>query len=83
MSLLYRNGAEGQEVKRLQRSLKIKADGKFGPKTEAAVREYQTKSGLSADGVVGPITRSSLGIDLYAGVDVSRWNGNVPWCNVD
>ena len=83
MSLLYRKGAEGQEVKRLQRALKIKTDGKFGPKTEAAVKMFQTYSGLPSDGVVGPVTRRALRIDIYAGIDVSRWNGNVPWSQVD
>ena len=83
MSLLYRKGATGQEVKRIQRALKIKADGKFGPKTEEAVKLFQTSCCLTDDGVVGPATRKKLGIDIYAGVDVSRWNGNVPWGKVD
>lgn len=35
-------------------------DGSFGPKTEAAVKEFQRKSGLSQDGVVGAKTWQSL-----------------------
>ncbi|GAB4338135.1 MAG: hypothetical protein OHK0047_28210 [Leptolyngbyaceae cyanobacterium] len=31
-------------------------DGKFGPRTEAAVRAYQKKHGLVADGIVGDRT---------------------------
>ncbi len=31
-------------------------DGKFGPRTEAAVRAYQTGHGLMADGIVGDRT---------------------------
>ena len=32
------------------------ADGNFGPRTEAAVKDYQTKHSLTNDGVVGPRT---------------------------
>lgn len=36
------------------------ADGKFGPKTETAVKRYQTSRGLKPDGVVGKNTWSKL-----------------------
>jgi peptidoglycan hydrolase-like protein with peptidoglycan-binding domain len=32
------------------------SDGDFGPKTESAVRAYQTQHGLTADGIVGDRT---------------------------
>ena len=35
-------------------------DGDFGPNTEAAVKEFQVKSGLAADGLVGNDTASAL-----------------------
>ena len=35
-------------------------DGKFGPKTENALREYQKKNGLEVDGVAGPATYAKL-----------------------
>ena len=36
------------------------ADGKFGAKTEEAVKQFQTSVGLKADGIVGPKTWEAL-----------------------
>ncbi|WP_225448215.1 peptidoglycan-binding protein [Streptacidiphilus sp. P02-A3a] len=38
----------------------IGVDGDFGPGTLTAVKNYQSAHGLSADGIVGPLTKSSL-----------------------
>ncbi len=43
-------------------------DGKIGPKTKAAIREFQQKNGLTADGKVGPKTWAAL----KAALDVSQ-----------
>ena len=54
--MLLKNGSTGQEVKLLQEKLGLKADGSFGPMTEAKVKEWQAANGLAADGIVGPGT---------------------------
>jgi peptidoglycan hydrolase-like protein with peptidoglycan-binding domain len=55
-----RKGAKGDAVKRMQAALRIKADGDFGPGTEAALKRWQAANGLVADGVAGPKTLSKL-----------------------
>jgi putative chitinase len=57
-------GSQGELVKILQQKLGITADGNFGPGTEKAVKEWQTKNGLVSDGIVGEITMGKLGISL-------------------
>lgn len=53
---LIRRGSRGKDVKRIQRAVHITADGIFGKNTEAAVRAYQKRHGLAADGIVGKKT---------------------------
>ena len=58
--------AKGEDVKALQEGLielKLKlgkADGVYGPKTRSAVRRFQRKYHLKADGLVGAATRAKL-----------------------
>jgi peptidoglycan hydrolase-like protein with peptidoglycan-binding domain len=53
-------------VERVQRRLQVlgespgPVDGLFGPLTEGAVLRLQQRSGLAADGIVGPATRKAL-----------------------
>lgn len=64
-----KNGSQGADVKTLQTALNsqggygLSVDGAFGPKTEWAVRAFQSSKGLSVDGVVGPKTWAALGYD--------------------
>ena len=55
----------GEDVEELQRLLteqgfNATTDGIFGSGTEKAVKAFQEKHGLVADGVVGPATWSAL-----------------------
>jgi N-acetylmuramoyl-L-alanine amidase len=37
-----------------------RCDGRFGPRTEAALREFQRNVGLTSDGILGPVTLAAL-----------------------
>ena len=58
-----RRGDEGALVTKLQQKLGVDAIGKFGPKTETALKAWQAANGLAADGIAGPFTLSKLGIE--------------------
>ena len=45
-------GSKGSLVKEIQAELGLKADGEFGPATQKAVKDFQTKEKLKATGVV-------------------------------
>ena len=59
-------GDTGSDVRRLQNRLKElgylsgSADGSYGPKTETAVRDFQRRNGLKADGIAGSKTLQVL-----------------------
>lgn len=66
----YYWGSRGDVVRQIQERL-IRwgymtgtADGVFGAKTSAAVKEFQRKNGLTPDGVVGDATLAKLGINV-------------------
>jgi hypothetical protein len=55
-----RRGATGELVSQIQAAVEIPVDGKFGAKTEAAVRLFQRAHSLVPDGIVGPKTWKAL-----------------------
>ena len=65
---MLRKGDKGDTVKAMQILLAgygckcgiFGADGDFGSATEKAVKEYQEKMGLEADGICGPLTWGKL-----------------------
>lgn len=70
---LYKKGSSGQVVTEIQTRLKNwgyysgAVDGVYGSRTEAAVRWFQQKNGLSVDGQAGNQTLAALGITPSGG----------------
>jgi len=58
--MLLKRGDNNENVKQLQIKLGLEPIGNFGPKTEEAVKAFQTKNGLTADGIVGDGTWSKI-----------------------
>jgi putative chitinase len=58
--MLLKLGSTGDDVVKLQQKLGVDPIGKFGPKTEAAVKSWQSANGLTADGIVGPGTWAKM-----------------------
>ena len=66
VEVTLREGDRGPAVRRVQRRLRIGADGVFGPQTHRAVKRFQRRKRLTSDGVVGPVTRRALGLKPFA-----------------
>ena len=65
LAVTLRSGLTGEAVKGLQSQLNTRnygltLDGVFGSRTDSAVRDFQSRNGLGADGVVGPNTWARL-----------------------
>ncbi|HSG41333.1 MAG TPA: peptidoglycan-binding protein [Thermoanaerobaculia bacterium] len=87
---LRRGSRDAAHVELLQHALNeagqsFKADGSFGPRTEEAVRAFQTMNGLPVTGVAGPETWKALSrISRYARpVDTTEtlpgFRGDLDW----
>ena len=65
---LSKYGSRGSEVTQIQTKLKRwgyyngSVDGIYGSQTVAAVKYFQRKNGLTADGIAGPATLKAMGI---------------------
>jgi putative chitinase len=61
------------QIRELQAALRafgiapeLAADGRFGPRTRAAVIEFQQRAQVAADGIYGPVTKAALRLRLDA-----------------
>lgn len=81
----FRRGSTGSGVKKIQQKLKNwgyysgSVDGVFGSETEAAVKRFQSKNGLSADGICGVKTLAAMGLSSLSASahSTSANNGDV------
>jgi peptidoglycan hydrolase-like protein with peptidoglycan-binding domain len=69
---VVKSGSSEHPVKTCQYLLRARGhsvvvDGVFDPNTEAAVKAFQTISGLTADGIGGPLTWSALVVQVQEG----------------
>lgn len=55
-----KKGSKGDEVKVLQLVIGVTSDGIFGNNTQSALKAWQSKNGLSADGIAGPKTWAKI-----------------------
>ena len=80
-AVLLELGSRGSNVTKVQKRLiqygylDGEADGRFGEKTQAAVRLFQRRNGLTVDGKVGADTAAALGVTLSASASTST-SGN-------
>lgn len=64
LSPSLRLGSTGKDVRDLQKELKIKVDGDFGPITHQKLREYQEYYNIRSDGICDKSTAEHIGIIL-------------------
>ena len=76
--MLLKVGSEGADVKKLQEKLGVETIGKFGPKTEAAVKAWQKANGLKDDGIVGDATWAKLFGDTNGETQVIKEDVVIP-----
>ena len=80
VNALSKRGSTGTEVRNIQSRLKqwgymdSPVDGIYGSKTEAAVKSFQRKNGLTPDGIAGPATLSKIGLPTGS---ASSYDANV------
>ena len=76
-----RPGATGEVVRNLQKALdklgyNLSADGSYGNSTEIAVKEFQKRNNLTADGIAGVKTQELLYSGNAKPADTSSSNGD-------
>ena len=68
--MILKIGSNNEDVEKLQKYLGLNPDGDFGSKTEKAVKDWQTKNGVIADGIVNESVWNKMGFvessDVYS-----------------
>jgi putative chitinase len=89
--MLLKKGDNNEQVKQLQVKLHLDPVGNFGPKTEEAVKIWQTAHGLTADGIVGdktwamimgeeshPVVQQVVAVANSTGLKLDKLKGHIP-----
>jgi putative chitinase len=92
--MLLKRGDNNENVKKLQQKLGLEPVGNYGPKTEDAVKAFQSKNGLPADGIVGTgtwakimgeapqaapvVSKPSAPIAPVGGLKLDKLKGHIP-----
>lgn len=82
MTVAYSYGSKGDTVYQIQKKLKNwgyydnGVDGVYGYKTFMAIKKFQQKNGLDADGIAGTKTLQSLGINVAQDTSTKQYSGN-------
>ncbi len=80
---ISRYGSSGSEVRQIQTKLKNwgyykgSIDGVYGSKTYSAVKSFQRKNGLTADGIAGKATLAAMGISSGSSSSVGTNSANI------
>lgn len=80
---VIKQGSRGETVKTIQTKLKRwgyytgSVDGIFGSQTTSAVKYFQRKNGLVADGIVGNATAKALGMSLSGTTSGGTTSSNI------
>ncbi len=86
---LSKYGSRGNEVTQIQSKLKRwgyyngNVDGIYGSQTQSAVKYFQRKNGLTADGIAGPATLQAMGITSSSGNNSSSGSTSTNSNNVN
>ncbi len=67
-----KQGSRGKAVKALQRKLHVRADGAWGPATTRALKRFQRRNGLTANGRLDTQTKQKLGLATRGGARASK-----------
>jgi len=90
--MLLKKGDNNEQVKQLQVKLHLDPVGNFGPKTEEAVKLWQSTHGLTADGIVGDKTwamimgeeehpqvqQQAVAVTNSTGLKLDKLKGHIP-----